>query len=47
MIEIGEENLLALRVSLVPHTERPNDSARDLERALREMTEPNEQRAKR
>ncbi len=42
--ERGEEKLLGLQVSLVPHTERPEDAYRNIRRALTEMTEPAQER---
>jgi hypothetical protein len=38
--EKGYEKMLDLEILLVPHTERPNDSLRDLQKTLIEMTDP-------
>lgn len=39
-VERGEEKLLDLQISVTPHTERPDKAFAQLQKALRQMTEP-------
>jgi hypothetical protein len=43
-IERGEEKLIDMDVSLVPHTENPTQSFRDMRKILIEMTQQNGRR---